>query len=132
MTDIAGNRIVENDNQLSGKQKIFMAMAVVSVFLLALVVPILQIYANGDDPFRPYYRDSAPDGWYHQREGIGPYNYVNGSVSFALCDHSYLGPLHGTFKVSNSLQIMGFFEGNTSKLYDLRIENNIIVDARTR
>ncbi len=81
--------------------------------------------------FVPYYRDSAPDGWYHQKEGIGTYNYdkINGVVCFALCDHSYLGPLHGTFRVSDDLIAKGVFEGNESRQYDLYLENNIIVDA---
>lgn len=92
------------------------------LFLATCLLASPAIYTILTAP--PYYRDTAPDGWYHQRSYIANFSiYNNGTeVFFPVCDHDYLGPLHGFFKVADGVV---FEEGR----YDIKIVNNIIVEA---
>jgi hypothetical protein len=83
----------------------------------------------------------APDGTYLQKDWGSPNNisYPHGggwisnatSWSFAMCDHDYLGPLHGTWAVANGTQIPLWYDGvfpTDARLY-VTIKDNIIIDA---
>lgn len=103
-------------------------MVVACVVLVVVAGSIISAVMDTSDPWEPfkgYYRDSAPDGWYHQRQSISQYNLQNNGteVFFAMCDHSYLGPLHGTFKVASGVS---FGDGGR---FDLRLKGNVIVEA---
>lgn len=73
-----------------------------------------------------HYWDSAPDGWYRQREGISLSQVSEGHLFLPICGHSYLGPLHGYWKLSCDVNI------TESGWYNLRLQNNTIVEAVLR
>lgn len=93
-------------------------VVLITVFILSVGAVYYQGYV-GD-----YWRDSAPDGWYHQRSYVSSYDIINNGseVFFPICDHSYLGPLHGCFKVASGVALS---EGR----FDFRVVNNVIVEA---
>ena len=108
------------------------AIIIGSVLLASWILVMYDGYVN------EYWRDGAPNGVYQQRE----WGFIDKDAKtwfFAVCDHSYLGPLHGTFTVSDNvidgLNLKEYVEGAGSwspdyagdpKLY-LRIEDNTIV-----
>ena len=97
-------------------------IAVSSLFLVTCLLMSPAIYNIVTSP--AYYLDTAPDGWYHQRSYITNFSiYNNGTeIFFPVCDHDYLGPLHGFFRVADGVV---FGEGRS----DIKIINNIIVEA---
>lgn len=86
----------------------------------------------------------APNGVYEQKEWglvnsisfptIG--GWVNNATawSFAICDHTYLGPLHGTWKVNNGTSIpiweKGVFPIDARLI--ITLENNTIIKAQVK
>ena len=92
-----------------------------------------------DEGGKPYYRYEAPDGVYHQLDT--GYFSSNTTWYFALCGHTYLGPLHGEWnmtegiignfklkKIGNAFDIDWQAYPDHAKLY-IRLENNVITDA---
>lgn len=106
---------------------------VVWILIAILVsVSVTSYFVSVND----YWRDGAPNGWYHQRSYVtvsSNYTDYNGNpisdlsqnatmIYFPVCDHAYLGPLHGNFKITCQLTENG--------RYDFHIVNNVIVEAK--
>lgn len=95
------------------------------VFLIISVVAGVAMFLSLESYYsNDYWRDFAPDGWYHQRSYVQQSDLINNGtmIFFPICDHSYLGPLHGTFKITCNL---------TEGRYDFHVVNNVIVEARS-
>lgn len=103
--------------------------------------------------FQPHYyapgsnyagKCGAPDGVYEQKDWGFPdsveYPCEGGWVTnateifFAMCDHSYLGPLHGSWKVTNGTWIPIWHKGvfPVDARLIITLKDNIIIDASVK
>lgn len=125
---------------------------VLVVFACAFFIPLgILGFINATSIFlssnKPYWRDSAPNGIIQQGEW-GSIDTKDNTWFFALCDHPGLGPLHGTFHVTNetletltlerysvypetSFHIKYDAYPENAELY-LKLENNVIIEAWIR
>ena len=106
---------------------------------------ILQA-VTGWNPFAAaqHYYETAPDGTYLQKE----WGWVNSisfphsggwlnnvtSWTFARCEHDYLGPLHGSWKVQEGVSVPIWQQGVfpiDSRLY-ITLINNIVVNVEIK
>jgi len=104
----------------------FGTLVLVITLALSLVFVGLVFWASQGD--QGYYADGlAPSGWYHQRSYIEQ-SYVTeeNTIFLPICDHPYLGPLHGTWHLTPNVH---FPEPGG---YNLRVENGIIVEVVLR
>lgn len=115
----------------------------VSVFLFAMAVVFATL---GWNPFQPLHywapgsnfagQTGVPDGWYQQKDW-GFYDNQTRVWSFAMCGHDYLGPLHGGWRVAESVSWIPITSGrypNGVYPFDaqlwVQLENNTIVNVR--
>lgn len=110
----------------------FMVATVVAFgFVTIVFIPLL----NGEDIFSgPYYQaGTTPDGIYRQRSYVvtnttvykdgelSSYSDVeNRTVFFPMCDHAYLGPLHGFYKIADGVDF------GTGGRFDIKVINQEI------
>jgi hypothetical protein len=72
----------------------------------------------------------APDNTYLQKDW-GSFNNETRMWDFAICDHDYLGPLHGSWKVAEGVWVPTWKAGvypTDAQLY-VTVKDNIIVDT---
>jgi hypothetical protein len=137
----------EPTDEMSKKGKIayYGVIIVVSALILIAVGNVMVTsFLSINDYWAPGSNtevQGAPDGTYLQKDWGSPNNisYPHGggwinnatSWSFAMCNHDYLGPLHGTWDVAKGTQIPLWKDGVfpiDARLY-VTIKDNIIVDA---
>ncbi len=141
--------IVPNENRHT-KATLVIAIVVMAAISIAVVNAVISV--------KPYYAApgsntetwGAPDGVYEQGDWGSPlgldipygsdtviyggwYNNIT-AISFAMCDHEGLGPLHGCWPVANGTSIpvwqVGVFPVD-ARLY-ITIKDNTIVNAEVK
>jgi hypothetical protein len=106
----------------------------ITILLIAITIAATAYTGlNGYNPFKPpYYTmpEGAPNGVYTQKDW-GSYDNQTNTWYFAICDHDYLGPLHGAWQVANNTWVpiwkTGVYPIDARLI--LTLENNTIVKA---
>lgn len=106
-------------------------MAVVAIFIINAVLSAPVYYAAPGSNTETW---GAPNGIYLQKDW-GSFDNQTLTWSFAMCDHDYLGPLHGSWPVKAGVWVpvlnqVGVYPFD-ARLY-ITIENNIIVKAEVK
>lgn len=110
----------------------------VVLVIIAVVTVLFAVFFQTNT----YWRDWAPDGVYVQKDW-GWIDPSSKTWTFAICDHAYLGPLHGSFKISDSaLGKLTLEKWTDAEIYSLdwhdypdganlvlKINGGVIVDA---
>jgi hypothetical protein len=109
------------------------SLIVITISMVLIVVLVSTIMFVQINSIPLYYRESAPDGTYLQKDW-GSFDNQTRIWSFALCDHNYLGPLHGDWHVADGVWVPVWYTGvypMDSRLY-ITLKNNIIVDVEIK
>ena len=102
-------------------------MVIIAIIILNTVLSTPPYYAAPGSNTETW---GAPDGTYLQKDW-GSFDNQTRIWSFAICDHDYLGPLHGSWKVADGVWVPIWKVGvypTDARLY-VTVQDNIIVDV---
>ena len=126
--------IVENEYKPKSKKTglLYYGIIIVVFFLVTALIVSQMINSLGVNHYWGPGSNTevfgAPDGVYKQKDW-GSFDNATLQWTFAMCDHDYLGPLHGSWKAAPDVSFLDWHDYPEDSSLFLRLENNIIIEA---